>query len=51
MDVDSSGSISAAEMSAHIASMYGAMDESITTEMLKAADADGDGNPSPTPNP
>ena len=52
VDADSSGNISAAEMSAHIASVYGgAMDESITTEMLKAADADGDGNPSPTPNP
>ena len=44
VDVDSSGNISAAEMSAHIASVYGgAMDESITTEMLKAADTDGDG--------
>ena len=44
VDADSSGNISAAEMSAHIASVYGgAMDESITTEMLKAADTDGDG--------
>ena len=44
VDVDSSGNISAAEMSAHIAAVYGgAMDESITTEMLKAADTDGDG--------
>merc|ERR1711935_289515 len=44
VDVDSSGNISAKEMSAHIASVYGgAMDESITTEMFKAADTDGDG--------
>merc|ERR1712204_132377 len=44
VDADSSGNISATEMSAHIASVYGgAMDESITTEMLKAADTDGDG--------
>ena len=43
VDVDSSGYISAAEISAHIASVYGAMDESITTKMLKAADTDGDG--------
>jgi hypothetical protein len=43
VDADSSGNVSAAEMSAHIASVYGAMDESITTEMLKAADTDGDG--------
>ena len=44
VDADSSGKLSAAEMSAHIASVYGgAMDESITTEMLKAADTDGDG--------
>ena len=43
VDVDSSGYISAAEISAHIASVYGPMDESITTKMLEAADTDGDG--------
>ena len=43
VDVDSSGYISAAEISAHVASVYGPMDESITTKMLKAADTDGDG--------
>ena len=44
VDTDASGQISAAEMSAHIASVYGSgLDESITAEMLKAADTDGDG--------
>jgi Ca2+-binding EF-hand superfamily protein len=44
VDADSSGQISAKEMSAYIASVYGGpLDESITKEMFKAADTDGDG--------
>jgi len=47
VDVDSSGNISAKEMSAHIASVYGGYPPpnlvSITTNMFKAADTDGDG--------
>ena len=42
-----SGQISAAEMRAHIASVYGSgLDESTTAEMLKAAT-----NPNPNPDP
>jgi len=63
VDADSSGQISAKEMSAYIASVYGGpLDESITKEMFKAADTDGDGEisltefwpscvPAPTPSP
>jgi len=44
VDTDASGQISAAEIRAHIASVYGSgLDESIAAEMLKAADTDGDG--------
>ena len=44
VDTNANGQISAAEMSAHIASVYGSgLDESITAEMLKAADTDGNG--------
>jgi len=44
VDTDASGQISAAEIRAHIASVYGTgLDESIAAEMLKAADTDGDG--------
>merc|ERR1711935_914148 len=44
VDADSSGHISAKEMSEYIASVYGGpLDESITKEMFKSADTDGDG--------
>jgi len=44
VDADSSGQISAKEMSDYIAKVYGGpLDESITKEMFKAADTDGDG--------